>query len=70
LVRLKTSEKVRRVHTLLPNSWAIASAMAVLPVPGGPAIRIALPAIFFDFTMSTTIPAAYKQLHLINIEQC
>ena len=30
------------------------------PVPGGPARRIALPAIFLDLISSTTTPAAYK----------
>ena len=34
-------------NTLLPNSWAMAKAMAVFPVPGGPAIKMARPAILF-----------------------
>ena len=33
--------------------------MAVFPVPGGPAKRRALPAIFFDLIKSTVTPAAY-----------
>jgi hypothetical protein len=36
----------------------MAKAMAVLPVPGGPANNNALPAIFFDLIKSTTTPAA------------
>lgn len=32
-----------------------------LPVPGGPAKRIALPAIFLDLISSTTTPAAYNE---------
>jgi len=55
------------VLTLLPNSWAIARAMAVFPVPGGPASRHARPAIFLLLIMSTTIPAAYKRLSLLII---
>lgn len=53
------------VLTLLPNSWEIARAMAVFPVPGGPARRHARPAIFLLLIMSTTIPAAYKRLSLL-----
>ena len=45
--------------TLGPSYWAIASAMAVFPVPGGPAKRRALPAIFLDLIKSTATPAAY-----------
>jgi len=45
--------------TFGPSSWAIARAIAVLPVPGGPAKRRALPAIFLDLIRSTAIPAAY-----------
>ena len=44
--------------TLGPSSCAMASAMAVLPVPGGPARSSALPAIFFDLMRSTATPAA------------
>ena len=44
--------------TLVPNSCAMAKAKAVFPVPGGPARRTALPAIFLDFMRSTTTPAA------------
>lgn len=47
-------------HTLFPRSWAIARAIAVFPVPGGPAIRTARPDIFLVFIISTIIPAAYK----------
>ena len=36
----------------------MARAMAVLPVPGGPARSRALPAIFLDLIRSTTTPAA------------
>lgn len=45
--------------TLGPSYWATAKAMAVFPVPGGPAKRRALPAIFFDLIKSTVTPAAY-----------
>jgi hypothetical protein len=45
--------------TFGPNYCAIANAMAVFPVPGGPAKSKALPAIFFDFIKSTATPAAY-----------
>lgn len=45
-------------HTLVPNSWAIAKAIAVLPVPGGPANNSARPAIFLLRIISTTMPAA------------
>jgi len=45
--------------TFGPSSCAMAKAMAVLPVPGGPARRRALPAIFFDLMRSTATPAAY-----------
>ncbi len=45
--------------TLGPSYWAMASAIAVLPVPGGPAKRRALPAIFLDLVRSTATPAAY-----------
>ena len=41
-----------------PRSYDIASAIAVLPVPGAPAKRSALPAIFLFLIISTTIPAA------------
>lgn len=44
--------------TLGPNYCAIAKAMAVLPVPGGPAKSNALPAIFLDLIKSTATPAA------------
>jgi len=44
--------------TLGPNYWAMARAMAVFPVPGGPARSKALPAIFLDLMRSTTTPAA------------
>jgi hypothetical protein len=46
-IQLKRIEKEKRQLTLLPSSCAMAKAMAVLPVPGGPAISIARPAIFF-----------------------
>ena len=45
--------------TLGPSYWAIAKAMAVFPVPGGPAKSKALPAIFLDLIKSTATPAAY-----------
>lgn len=44
--------------TLGPSYCAIANAIAVFPVPGGPARRIALPAIFFALIKSTATPAA------------
>ncbi len=37
----------------------MAKAIAVLPVPGGPASNKALPAIFLDLIKSTATPAAY-----------
>jgi hypothetical protein len=46
--------------TLGPNYCATARAIAVLPVPGGPAKSNARPAIFFDFMRSTTTPAASR----------
>jgi hypothetical protein len=36
----------------------MAKAIAVFPVPGAPAIKTALPAIFFYFIMSTITPPA------------
>lgn len=57
-----------RYNTLLPSSCEMASAMAVLPVPGGPANNKARPAIFFDLIRSNTIPAAcnsFKYKHHI-----
>ena len=47
--------------TLLPSSWAMAKAMAVLPVPGGPAIRIARPAILFAWLKISSM------LHKVNV---
>ncbi len=56
----KTSEAtIGQKGTFGPSYWAIASAIAVLPVPGGPANRRALPAIFLDLIKSTATPAAY-----------
>ena len=56
----KTSEAtIGQKGTLGPSSCAIAKAIAVLPVPGGPARSRALPAIFFDLIRSTATPAAY-----------
>lgn len=46
--------------TFGPNYCAIARAMAVFPVPGGPAKRRARPAIFFDLMRSTATPAASR----------
>ena len=46
--------------TLGPNYCDSAIAMAVLPVPGGPANSRALPAIFFYLMRSTTTPAASR----------
>uniref|UniRef100_A0A8W7PQA4 Uncharacterized protein n=1 Tax=Anopheles coluzzii TaxID=1518534 RepID=A0A8W7PQA4_ANOCL len=58
---LNTSEPtIGQNGTLLPSSWAIARAMAVLPVPGGPASSSARPDIFFDLIRSTTTPAASR----------
>ena len=48
--------------TLGPNYCAMAKAMAVFPVPGGPANKIALPAIFLDRIRSTITPAAYIKI--------
>ena len=44
--------------TFGPSSWAIANAIAVFPVPGGPANNNALPAIFLALIKSTATPAA------------
>ena len=41
-----------------PRDWAKPMAMAVLPVPGAPAIKHARPAIFPSLIISKTIPAA------------
>lgn len=46
--------------TFGPSSYDKAKAMAVFPVPGGPANSKALPAIFFILIKSTTTPAAFK----------
>lgn len=55
----KTSDAtIGQKGTLGPSSWAMANAMAVLPVPGGPARSSARPAIFFDLIRSTATPAA------------
>lgn len=51
-----------KVLTLFPNSCAMANAIAVFPVPGGPASNRARPAIFFVLIKSKTIPAACKRL--------
>ena len=45
-----------------PNSVLIAKARAVFPVPGGPAINTALPAIFLALIRSTITPAAYYEI--------
>ena len=42
-----------------PSSCAKASARAVFPVPGLPAIRIALPAIFSCFIIRRITPKAF-----------
>ena len=56
----KTSEAtIGQNGTLGPSYWAMARAMAVFPVPGGPAKRRARPAIFLDLMRSTATPAAY-----------
>ena len=49
--------------TLGPNYWAIAKAIAVLPVPGGPASNKARPAIFLALIKSTATPAACIKLY-------
>lgn len=48
--------------TFGPNYCAIASAIAVFPVPGGPAKSNARPAIFLDLIKSTTTPAASRPI--------
>ena len=56
----KTSDAtIEQNGTLGPSYWAMAKAIAVLPVPGGPARRRARPAIFLDLMRSTATPAAY-----------
>lgn len=55
----KTSDAtIGQKGTFGPNYWAIAKAMAVFPVPGGPASNRALPAIFLALMRSTATPAA------------
>jgi len=49
--------------TLVPSSWAIPRARAVLPVPGAPAKSKARPAIFLERINSTTMPAACNATH-------
>ncbi len=44
--------------TFGPNYCAMARAMAVFPVPGGPAKSKARPAIFLALIKSTATPAA------------
>ncbi len=44
--------------TFGPSSCEIANAMAVFPVPGGPASNSARPAIFLDLMRSTMTPLA------------
>jgi hypothetical protein len=57
----KTSDAtIGQKGTLGPNYWDKAIAIAVLPVPGGPASSRALPAIFFDLMRSTATPAASR----------
>lgn len=57
----KTSDAtIGQKGTLGPNYWDKAIAIAVLPVPGGPASNRALPAIFFDLMRSTATPAASR----------
>ena len=46
-----------------PNSYAMARAIAVLPVPGAPAKSRAFPAIFLLLIISTTIPAASRAFY-------
>ncbi len=56
----KTSDAtIGQKGTFGPSSWATAKAMAVFPVPGGPARSKARPAIFLDLIRSTVTPAAY-----------
>jgi hypothetical protein len=45
---------------LLPSSWEMPSASAVLPVAGGPAKSSARPAIFFWRIMPNTSPHASR----------
>lgn len=55
----KTSDPtIGQKGTLGPSYCAMAKAMAVFPVPGGPAKRSARPAIFFARIRSTATPAA------------
>ena len=57
----KTSEPtIGQNGTLGPSYCATAKAIAVLPVPGGPAKSKARPAIFFALIRSTATPAAYN----------
>lgn len=45
---------------LVPSSWLMASARAVLPVPGPPASKTPRPAILWALMRSTTTPHAYE----------
>ena len=57
--REKISEAASMVNGVSsPRDLAIPMAMAVLPVPGCPPIKIALPAIFCSLIMTRMIPAA------------
>uniref|UniRef100_A0A804P510 Uncharacterized protein n=1 Tax=Zea mays TaxID=4577 RepID=A0A804P510_MAIZE len=61
LLRVRTEKNEQpNARTLLPSSWAMPSASAVLPVAGGPARSTARPAIFFWRIMSTASPAASR----------
>lgn len=51
--------------TFGPSYWAMARAMAVLPVPGGPASNKARPAIFLALIRSTATPAALIRLWVL-----
>ena len=58
-----SSEKISEAASMVngvssPRDLAIPMAMAVLPVPGCPPIKIALPAIFCSLIIWRMIPAA------------
>jgi hypothetical protein len=58
--REKISEPASMVKgTSSPRVFAIPMAMAVLPVPGYPPIKTALPAIVPSWTIFIMIPAAF-----------
>ncbi len=55
----KTAPHTNKTRVNMGLESSLTRAMAVFPVPGAPAKRIARPAIFFILIMSTAMPAAW-----------